>query len=333
MSDLGLYEGCHVQLRNGETKGPLQREKNAHAKFPWSVGKHSWTPTGGYFLGEADPRDIVSVISTDSIVETPADQVTVAIREDVLAAAREAGLKARPAYDEFVSAIVESAFAAQSVTLAQPVVVDATTGQIGTLAPSLDEIVQTIAAAREEWLSDLCSDEDGLDRDFIGPAILRLIEGAQNESAPEIRPSEKLKGVRATSAAFRNVIVAWAPQSAAASPNTIPSSARSTSCIRPPVPSCRRSIPMRRCAPSRHLPTAGGGLVSGGQPIWWLISISKSLVEVPVSIHGQSSRSGSRKTAPIGPALIRQPLKRLLLRKAVDEHRLLLESGKRRTRG
>ncbi|AEG53160.1 hypothetical protein Sinme_1413 [Sinorhizobium meliloti AK83] len=194
MSDLGLYEGCHVQLRNGETKGPLQREKNAHAKFPWSVGKHSWTPTGGYFLGEADPRDIVSVISTDSIVETPADQVTVAIREDVLAAAREAGLKARPAYDEFVSAIVESAFAAQSVTLAQPVVVDATTGQIGTLAPSLDEIVQTIAAAREEWLSDLCSDEDGLDRDFIGPAILRLIEGAQNESAPEIRPSEKTEG-------------------------------------------------------------------------------------------------------------------------------------------
>lgn len=196
MRDLELYEGCHVQLRNGETTGPLQREKNAHAKFPWSVGKHSWTPTGGYFLGEADPRDIVSVISTDPIVETSADQVTVGIREDVLAAAREAGLKARPAYDEFVAAIVEAAFAAQESSLPLMVLKNPEhTGKCMFTRIELQELLDPISTALTGGKQ--FDDHSPTAQEKIRNAatnVMRLIEGAQNESAPEIRPSEKTEG-------------------------------------------------------------------------------------------------------------------------------------------
>lgn len=121
MSDLGIYEGCYAELRNGIVRGPL-RMNDPCSLYRWEIlgGKNdadSWDKDGRVYQGVDTVDDIVRVLSPEEcfaklgIIVAPAKiGMSEGIATHVLQAAMEAGVKARPAYEEFVTAIVQTAF-------------------------------------------------------------------------------------------------------------------------------------------------------------------------------------------------------------------------------
>jgi hypothetical protein len=200
MSELGIYEGCYVELRNGDVVGPVKRSEGDMG-WPWHIkeGVPCWTDEG--FIGFHDlpsPEDIVRVIdSADMVSVPPSDRseapqgVVSTIPPHVTKAAMDAGIKAEPAYEQFVNAILTAGFKAQYgigfVPVAQPVPID------------MDELCERLASALPvpRPLSE-CSDEmkEKL-RKIAEAAVSYLSEPTgypENESEKRISDSEKPKG-------------------------------------------------------------------------------------------------------------------------------------------
>lgn len=116
-NELGLYEGCYVELKNGEIHGPL--ENDGDRDYPWNpIGKTapSWTDSGKVWVnpGRKSPWDIVRVLPPKGATAEPQTDpapVKQGVSEAVLKAAMDAGIRAKPAYEDFVTAIVQAAFA------------------------------------------------------------------------------------------------------------------------------------------------------------------------------------------------------------------------------
>ena len=118
---LGLYEGCYVILRNGMELGPIEKRPDIFSTTaPWQCRGVIWYADGRYDIHDENDLDVVRVLTFSEIAhrlgsiqqaDTPTAEI--AIPPHVLAAAREAGLKAVPAYEEFVEAIVRAAFQSQ----------------------------------------------------------------------------------------------------------------------------------------------------------------------------------------------------------------------------
>lgn len=122
MSELGIYEGCYVQLRNGDVVGPIKDRGDAHAGARWAtVNPHRvWYHNGLWSVSTKTDLDIVQVIDQVNAVNVPvSDDVDApmlgkpAIPPHVTKAAMDAGIKADPAYEQFVNAILTAGFKAQ----------------------------------------------------------------------------------------------------------------------------------------------------------------------------------------------------------------------------
>jgi len=125
MSELGIYEGCYVELRNGAVVGPVKRSSKDMG-WPWYIneGAPCWSDKGyiGYiaFHDLLSPEDIVRVMPKDSVKLTMSKTYgdfsklgKAAIPPHVTKAAMVAGIKANPAYEQFVNAILTAGFNAQ----------------------------------------------------------------------------------------------------------------------------------------------------------------------------------------------------------------------------
>lgn len=113
---LGLYEGCYVELKNGEILGPLENDRDPD--YPWNPVNMilpAWTPNGAYWKsGVAHQFDIVRVLPPKGATSEPQTEpapVKQGMSEAVLKAAMDAGIRTKPAYEDFVTAIVQAAFA------------------------------------------------------------------------------------------------------------------------------------------------------------------------------------------------------------------------------
>lgn len=199
MSELGIYEGCYVELRNGDVVGPVSKASWSK-NHPWRFAKMSvvecWNENGTHY--EHEHKDVVRVMPADAIKLTMSKtygdfsklgQAT--IPPHVTKAAMDAGIKAEPAYEQFVNAILTAGFKAQYgigfVPVTQPAPIN------------MDELCERLASALPvpRPLSE-CSDEmkEKL-RKIAEAAVSYLSEPTgypENESENRIPDSEKLKG-------------------------------------------------------------------------------------------------------------------------------------------
>ncbi|QXV73546.1 hypothetical protein [Rhizobium phage RHph_X2_30] len=195
MIDLGLYEGCFVQLRDGRVVGPIEK---AVSKWYLYAGERTliWSRSGKSTRDSS--YDIIHVTYNPRLPQLgnpptePAKPETVP--EHVLAAAREAGLKARPAYDEFVAAIVDGALAAQANDW-RPAMVLKDPERTGNCTFSEGELLDAISEGfiGGKQFANHTDVAQGKIRN-VAANVMRLIEGAQNESETEIRPLKESEG-------------------------------------------------------------------------------------------------------------------------------------------
>ncbi len=199
MSELGIYEGCYVQLRNGDVVGPVRRSEE-DLGWPWYIneGAPCWSDEGYIMYAHSvEPQDIVRVMPKDAIKLTMSKtygdfsklgQST--IPPHVTQAAMDAGIKADPAYEQFVNAILTAGFKAQyeiefAPTVEQaPIDMDALCEQLARALPS----PKTLSECSDEMKEKL--------RKLADAAVSYLGDKAfpENESENRIPDSEKPKG-------------------------------------------------------------------------------------------------------------------------------------------
>jgi len=186
-----LYEGCYVELNNGEIAGAVRSLKSMATGFPWrttiSSVLHQWTDFGIHHL--ADPSlDIRQVFNREQSVAA-AERLrkhavgNQEISQAVVDKGMEAGLKAKPAYEEFVRAILTAALAEYN---------------------SRRILIQPFQITREAWREALNAGHDKWSNaesihsrlydcqiDEIQALLERAGYAAKNESVPEKASPEK----------------------------------------------------------------------------------------------------------------------------------------------
>lgn len=194
-NELGIYEGCYVELRNGEVVGPVN-EHQKNGLYQWrvflpGVGWKTWT-NSGTGRDTSGNFDIIRVIDDESpagmsLLNSLPDATKATIPTHVLQAAMGAGIKADPAYEQFVSAILEAGIAAM--------------GDVQVVGqPEVDMDVLC-----EEISSGLPGEKGFLERPYGSQEHIRNIAGRmisffgrsadpKNESENRIQDSEKPKG-------------------------------------------------------------------------------------------------------------------------------------------
>jgi hypothetical protein len=62
--DLGMYDGCYVELRDGTVRGPVARRTDVEPHMrPWLHKSEAWFDNGGYRIqGGQSPWDVVRVV-------------------------------------------------------------------------------------------------------------------------------------------------------------------------------------------------------------------------------------------------------------------------------
>lgn len=121
MSELGIYEGCYVELRNGDVVGPLSQDVPYFRKIWKLQGQKRWWNSDGSPHGTTEegvniirvmPKDAIKLTMSKTYGDfTKLGQAT--IPPHVTKAAMDAGIKADPAYEQFVNAILTAGFKAQ----------------------------------------------------------------------------------------------------------------------------------------------------------------------------------------------------------------------------
>lgn len=201
MSELGIYEGCYVELKDNSVEGPLTNAKWSK-NFPWRFAKKGyvecWKVTGEHH--ESKLCNIVRVLTLAEVAEhtgkhpfakpEPIEPAVATIPPHVLSAAMGAGIKVEPAYEQFVSAILEAGFRAQYgiefVPVGKKPVVEIT-----------DELLEQIASVFGdkgfyEWSDVGQSKMRGAAECVI--AFCGRSADPKNESANRIQDSERAKG-------------------------------------------------------------------------------------------------------------------------------------------
>ncbi|WP_425962631.1 hypothetical protein [Rhizobium nepotum] len=118
---LGIYEGCHVELRNGSMVGPVTRDGFTPTPYIWDGPEGiSWTSAGKVWVSEDNDRDIIRVVPKEALKLTMSKTygqfskfAQATIPPHVLSAAMDAGIRANPAYSDFVNAVLTAGFKAQ----------------------------------------------------------------------------------------------------------------------------------------------------------------------------------------------------------------------------
>lgn len=198
MSELGIYEGCYVELRNGDMVGPLNQDLPYFRRIWKLQGQKRWWNSDGTPHGTVDEDvNIIRVMQKDSIKLTMSKTYgdfsklgKAAIPPHVIKAAMVAGIKADPGYEQFVNAILTAGFKAQyeiefvSVGEQAPIDMDALCDQLARTLPSPKPLSE-------------CSDEmkEKL-RKLADAAVSYLADKTfpKNESENRIPDSEKPKG-------------------------------------------------------------------------------------------------------------------------------------------
>jgi hypothetical protein len=200
MSELGIHEGCYVQLGNGDVVGPVQmrpynRERAPSAFYDDRICE--WNPRGQWTDGDDNnPKNMIRVVSKEVLklaVSKEYGQLSglkATIPPHVLQAAMGAGIKAEPAYEQFVSAILEAGFKAQYGIEFVPV------GEKPTVEVT-DELLEQIASVFGdkgfyEW-SDVGQQKIRGAAECVISYIARSTN-LKNESEIRIQDSEKTKG-------------------------------------------------------------------------------------------------------------------------------------------
>ncbi len=195
MGRLEVRQGCQVQLRDGQTVGPIT---STNRRFkPWQCDDLKWYHDGSFGLFPNHPFDIVRVVDRIQIesdqlilVSPPCEAFAKRLPPHVLKAAQEAGLKARPAYEEFVQAIVSAAFTAAEV---QPIDISRVRpGSIDGLA--LQAAIEKRMQDTTPFVKDICRTAARVGLDVLMEALDSARTRSRNESETEIRPSENSKG-------------------------------------------------------------------------------------------------------------------------------------------
>lgn len=62
--DVGMYDGCYVELRDGTVRGPVSRRTDVEPHMrPWLHEGEAWFDNGGYRIqGGRSPWDVVRVV-------------------------------------------------------------------------------------------------------------------------------------------------------------------------------------------------------------------------------------------------------------------------------
>lgn len=199
MSELGIYEGCFVRLENGDVIGPMRKylppigPERTLWRCDGEPSKSWWEENGRHLKQNSAKFDIVELVETvDGIPLEPGrlGHVRATIPPHVTQAAMDAGIKADPAYEQFVNAILTAGFKAHYEIEFAPV---------GEQAPiDMDALCEQLARAlpSPRPLSE-CSDEmkEKL-RKLADAAVSYLGDKAfpKNESENRIPDSEKPKG-------------------------------------------------------------------------------------------------------------------------------------------
>ncbi|QTG12399.1 hypothetical protein G6M86_03690 [Agrobacterium tumefaciens] len=198
MSDLGICEGWYVQLRSGDVVGPLSKatwSKN----YPWRIAKmgvvECWNENGTHY--EHEHKDIVRVMPADAIKLTMSKTYgdfskfrQAGIPPHVTKAAMDAGIKAEPAYEQFVNAVLTAGFKAQYGIGFVPVTEQATID----MDALCDQLARTLPTPKP--LSE-CSDEMKEKLRKLAEAAVSYLGNkaiSKNESENTIPDSEKPKG-------------------------------------------------------------------------------------------------------------------------------------------
>ncbi len=123
MSELGIYEGCYVKLRNGDVVGPVNFHSNPAFVYgdTSKVKSRHWAKLTAQAIGTKlhNSEDIIRVLTKLETaqhlqpLELPKAAVQATIPPHVITAAMDAGIKAKPVYEQFVNAILKAGFQAQ----------------------------------------------------------------------------------------------------------------------------------------------------------------------------------------------------------------------------
>lgn len=198
MSELGIYEGCYALLRNGDVVGSLSKASWSK-NYPWRFAKMSvvdcWNENGTHY--EHEHKDIIRVMPKDSVKlmmsKTYGDFSKfgkAAIPPHVTQAAMDAGIRANPAYEQFVNAILTAGFKAQYEIEFVPTVEQAPI--------DMDALCEQLARALPlpKPLNE-CSDEMKDKLRKLADAAVSYLDGKtfpKNESENRIPGSEKPQG-------------------------------------------------------------------------------------------------------------------------------------------
>lgn len=123
-NNLGIYEGCYVELRNGEVHGPVLSKMEPNDDILFSERNRDlnwWKDCGRSNRHREQESDIVRVLTdteTRNLWQSENGSLSInppkaTIPPHVLQAAMGAGIKADPAYEQFVNAILKAGFQAQ----------------------------------------------------------------------------------------------------------------------------------------------------------------------------------------------------------------------------
>ncbi|NTF16830.1 hypothetical protein G6L37_00125 [Agrobacterium rubi] len=68
-----MYDGCYVELRNGDIRGPVQRRGDVEPHMrPWLCDTDAWFDNGGYRIQGGDsPWDVVRVLKKPADADRP----------------------------------------------------------------------------------------------------------------------------------------------------------------------------------------------------------------------------------------------------------------------
>lgn len=197
MSELGIYEGCYVELRNGDVVGPVTKDHRTRSPYIWDGPKgRCWTAEGKVWnSNDGREFDIIRVMPKDAIKpmarsKEPHRSMCATIPPHVTKAAMDAGIKADPAYEQFVNAILTAGFKAQYGIGFVPVTEQAPI--------DMDELCERLASAlpAPRPLRE-CSDEMKEKLRKLGDAAVSYLGDKmfpKNESENRIPDSEKPKG-------------------------------------------------------------------------------------------------------------------------------------------
>lgn len=186
-----MREGAYIELETGEIVGPLKLAKFANS-FPWRVPTRGGPPrcwdNEGNAVAYGRESDIKRVLSKEEgfyvwqredgtfFIKQP-DPI---IPQATIDAAMEAGLRAKPAYEEFVKAIVGAAFA--------------NTKEDKVAFPLRKDFYNAFNSEMNKAFPNMSNDKRFIIAEHMAGAALRTIHGKldpENESAPEKVPSEK----------------------------------------------------------------------------------------------------------------------------------------------